>query len=73
MIRLTGGTQWPPRMSKAVRLLFVMRGDGTCNRKPYGKHALIEIADGEVATFFAAAETEMVSLTMPRVKAAPAM
>ena len=72
MIRLTDGAHWSPRLPKALRLLFVMRGKGTCNGAPYEKHALIEVTDGEVATFAATAETELVSLTMPRVKAATA-
>lgn len=72
MIRLADGAHWSPRMPKAIRLLFVMRGQGTCNGAPYEKHALIEVADGEVVTFAATAETELVSLTMPRVKTATA-
>jgi hypothetical protein len=70
MLRLAAGARWSTAMPKAVRLLFVMHGTGTCNGAVYDKHALIEVGDGEAVTFEATAATELVSLTMPRVKTA---
>lgn len=69
MIRLVNGAQWAKKAKKSVELLFVLAGRGTCNGKAFGKHTLIEMADGEAASFTATADTELVDLTMPRVKA----
>jgi hypothetical protein len=68
MVRLAAGATWSSRTPKAVQLLFVTSGKGACNGKSYDKHALIEVADGEMAKFDAKTETELVSLTMPRVR-----
>jgi hypothetical protein len=67
MIRLEEGAQWASSKAKSVQLLFVTHGKGTCNGKPYDKQALIEVTEGEPAGFVATAETELVSLTMPRI------
>ena len=69
MIRLADGMQWSSRKPKAVQLLFVSHGTGSCNGTSYDKHAVIELIDGEAAEFETTTETELVTLTMPRVKA----
>jgi len=70
VFRLDDGVQWSTRKTKSVQLLFVSHGKGTCNGTSYDRHALIEIIDGETAAFDVTTATELVSLTMPRVKAA---
>jgi hypothetical protein len=72
MVRVADGGQYTCPPKKAIQLLFVMSGNGTCNGKPYDKHALVELAGGEAATFEAVAETEIFCLVMPLVKAATA-
>lgn len=70
MMRLEGGANWTGRGPKAVQLYFVMNGTGTCNGEKYGRHSLIESADGEALTFQAKTETQLFSLVMPRIKPA---
>lgn len=69
MIGLDGDASWTGRAPKAVQLYFVMGGTGICNGQKYGRHSLIESADGEALTFQAKTETRLFSLVMPRVKA----
>lgn len=70
MLRLDGGASWAGKGAKAVQLYFVMSGTGSCNGKKYGRHSLIESADGEALKFEARTDTQLFNLTMPRVNSA---
>jgi hypothetical protein len=70
LTHLDGGAGWSSKAAKAIQLYFVMGGTGTCNGEKYGRHSLIEATDGEALQFQAKSDTELFSLTMPRIKSA---
>lgn len=52
-----------------LRLLYVVKGTGTCGRQPYRRHTSLELAPGEAVRFSPKSATEILSITIPSVVA----
>lgn len=72
MVRLEPGAAWTSPAERAIQILFVREGAGTCEDRAYGRWAAIETEAGERATFRASEATEIVALVMPLLDEAAA-
>ena len=70
MVRLEPGADWTSPAERAIQILFVRDGAGTCDGEAYGRWTAVETEAGERAIFHAAEPTEIVTLVMPLLGAA---
>lgn len=52
-----------------LRLVYVVKGTGTCGRRPYRRHTSMELAPGEKVSLSPKSVTEILVITIPSVAA----
>ncbi len=67
--RLAKGARRKLPTENHLRLLYVVKGTGSCSRKPYRRHTSLELAPGEAVRFTPRTTTEILSITIPSVVA----
>ena len=67
--RLTPGPRRAIPDTPHLRLLYMVKGTGTCGRHPYRRHTSMELAPGEKIRFAPKTTTEILSITIPSVAA----
>lgn len=67
--RLTPGARRALPATPHLRLLYVVRGTGTCGRHPYRRHTSMELVPNEAVRFTPRSATEILAITIPSVAA----
>ena len=73
MVKLEPGAEWTNPAEDAITLAFVMGGRGTCAGQAYDTYAAIETVSGETATVRATAETVLLLMVLPMLRAVRAL
>lgn len=64
-IRLGAGARWSVKALDAIRILFVLSGEGRLDEQPLGLHFAADLQPGEQAGLVAQSEMELLVFTLP--------